>query len=130
MKIIDFQTICNSIDYVKVVGSGHGNCCLTFRVANLLNNIEHVLLKEYTTGFILIIFAYQFKKKKLRMSHSPIETQCIIILYPFIFYTLYFIPLQSITKNILAYRYIGQGLAAEVSSACSNYSTNEVQVTT
>ena len=60
------------------------------------------------------------------MSHSPIETQCVIIFY-FYYILHHFHRSQKI--NILAYQYIGRELAAEVSSACSN-SINEVQVTT
>ena len=54
----------NSTDflYSKVTGFGPRNYYLTFRAADLLNTIEHVLLKDYTTGFIAMIFAYQFKK--------------------------------------------------------------------
>ena len=51
---------------------------------------------------------------------------CYYILY--FYYILYhFQPIAKI--SILAYRYIGRRLVAEVSSACSNYSHNEAQVT-
>ena len=99
--------------YSKVVVSGPGNCCLTFRAVDLLSTSEYVLLKEYTTGFIPIIFAYQSKKKQKnpRMSHSPIEIRCVIIFHNFIIFYTTSIDRKKI--NILAYRYIGRGLAAE-----------------
>ena len=87
--------------YSKVVSSGPGNCCLTFRAVDLLITSECVLLKEYTTGFIPIIFAYQSKKKTLRMSHSPIETRCVIIFHIFIIFYTTSIDRKKI--NILAY---------------------------
>ena len=112
----------------KLAGFGPGNCYLTFRAADLLNTCEHVLLKDYTTGFIAFIFASQFKKKKnFRMSHSPTETQCLTLFYTFIIFYTTFSRTQKI--SILAYRYIGRRLVVELSSACSNYSRNEVQVT-
>ena len=112
----------------KLAGFGPGNCYLTFRAPDLLNTCEHVLLKDYTTGFIAFIFASQFKKKKkIRMPHSPTETQCLTLFYTFIILYTTFSRTQKI--SILAYRYIGRRLVAEVSAACSNYSRNEVQAT-
>ena len=87
MKIVDFQTICNFIDYGKV-RSGLEIAILLSEAAHLLSTSEHVLLKEYTTGFIPIIFVYQTPTKNIRMSRSPIETPLVIIFYTFIiFYT-------------------------------------------
>ena len=100
--------------YSKVVVSGPGNCYLTFIAVDLLSTSEYVLLKEYTTGLIPIIFAYQSKKKKkkkLRMSHSPKETRCVIIFHTFIIFYTTSVDRKKI--NILAYRYTGRGLAAE-----------------
>ena len=58
----------------KLAGFGPGNCYLTFRAADLLNTCEHVLLKDYTTGFIAFIFASQFKKKK-KFSHVTLANR-------------------------------------------------------
>ena len=62
MKIVDFQTICNFIDYDKV-RSDLEIAVLLSEAADLLSTSEHVLLKEYTAGFIPLIFVYQTKKK-------------------------------------------------------------------
>ena len=85
----------------KLAGFGPGNCYLTFRAANHLNTSEHVLLKDYKTGFIAFVFASQFKKKKFRMSHLLTETQCVTIFYTFIiFYTTFSRSQKSVYQPI------------------------------
>ena len=78
-----------------------------------------MFLKDYATRFTPNIF--EKKHTELCMSHSPIETQCVI------FESLYdFQPISKKKKkrnNILAYRYISRGLQSI--STCSNYSINE-----
>ena len=102
MKIIDFQTICNSVDCDKVVGSGPRNCRLTLRAADLLSTREHVFLKESTTRFISTIFAYQFrKKKKMKTAHVTLANRNSMRYYiSYFYYTLHHFH-QSQKINVL-----------------------------
>ena len=109
----------------KLAGFGPGNCYLTLRAADILNTYEHVLLKDYATGYIAFISASQLKKKDNFARHTRQQKRNVLLYFILL---LYFIPLSAERKKSV-YRYIGRRLVAEVSSACSNYSRNEVQVT-